>query len=96
MYVKDQIIRCPRLDYSLVQITALVTDSPFTILQPRLRLFALSPTLVSRLVLEGYIAFISIILKYISLGQLHPYITYVSQEIYRDRKISKCDDASRG
>lgn len=96
MYVNDQIIRCPRLDYSLVQITALVTDSPFTILQPRLRLFALSSTLVSRLVLEGYISFISNILKYISLGQLHPYITYVSQEIDRDRKISKCDDASWG
>ena len=60
MYVNDKIIRCPRLDYSLVQITALVTDSPFTILQPCLCLFALSPTLVSRLGLEGYISFISI------------------------------------
>lgn len=66
-----------RLDYSLVQITALVTDSPFTILQPRLRLFALSPTLVSRLVLEGYISFISIIIKYSLLGQLHPYTLHM-------------------
>lgn len=68
MYVNEQIIRRPRLDYSLVQITALVTDNPFTILQPHLCLFALSPTVVSRLGLEGYISFISIILKYISLG----------------------------